>query len=130
MPLRVDPEKIEQALAEMATRTQPMTTAPGLQGVMARMQLNVMPVLTRWRVSEQNRTEADPEEVGNALIGLFATAIASEVAAVYGPGVSDEHFDMVNRFLGGIAEEVGAMLTGTHPGTITHMVAGTEAGAA
>lgn len=111
MPAKVDPEKLEAALAAMIEEMKPGLNMAGLTGTIARMQTEVNPALPRWRANEVNRA-TDPNHVSNAMVALIASTLVSESQAVYGPGATDEHYGYINAVLQGIAEEFGSMLHG------------------
>lgn len=128
--LRVDPEKMEQQLALMQKAMAEQVNRPGTHGVIARMQMMVMPALYRWRTAEMNRIECDPNEIANALIALFATTLFSEACSVYGEPIDDDHYKFLNGFMMGMGEEVAAMLAGQRPGLNAEFVGATEGGTA
>lgn len=128
--LRVDPEKMEAELAALRKAMESQVNLPGARGTIARMQMQVLPALTRWRTGEINRIEFDPNDVANALVALISCTLFSEACSVYGDEIASDHYKFFNNMMQGIAEEFGALLGGTRPGMTTKYVGGTEAGTA
>jgi hypothetical protein len=126
--LRVDPEKIEADLAAVLLREIEKTKESGFVGVMARAQVALLPAITRWRLGEINRLDADPNEVANALLRIFSSTLVGEAYSVHGTKVDEDHFQFVNLMLRGIGEECGALLTNNVPGVTVHRTEPTDIG--
>jgi hypothetical protein len=127
--LRIDPEKIEAELAAMQKAMALQANLPGPPGAIARMQMAVLPALTRWRTAEINR-DVNPNDVANALVALFAATLYSEVTTVYGTEIDDDHYQFLNKMMLGIGQEVGAFLEGNRPGVTRKFIGGSDVGTA
>lgn len=91
-----------------------------IAGAIDRLQADVLPALEGWR-NDQSRRGASDNEIGNALVALFASIMFSEVTHTLGSEIDQRHYTAVNRMLQGVGEEVAEMLSGR----MVHEEAGT-----
>jgi hypothetical protein len=109
LPKMIDLADVEAAMEAFRVRERAKTELPGMDGIVARAQLAALPALTIWRVKEMN-LGTDPNEMMNALVMVLAAALSGEIMSTTHERV--EQFDIVNRVLQGLAEEIASILTG------------------
>ena len=110
--LRIDPEKIEQQLATMIEDLLPHCDGSDPGAVVARMQMQVIPALIRWKTGEANRG-TDHNGVLNAFVAMVSSQLVSLTVEVIGSTeISGEHFTTANTVLMAIGEEIGSILSG------------------
>jgi hypothetical protein len=110
--MRVDPDKVEAQLSSMLAALAPYTEGDEPRHVLARMQMQVLPAIVRWKTSEMNRGSAE-NDVLNAFVCMVSSQMAGIVGEVIGSAdFGDPHFEMVNSLLQAIAEEVGSIMSG------------------
>jgi len=74
----IDMEELEKVLAEAAGRAAPDLKGPKFENLVARIQTEVGPEMTRWRTREHN-AQHDPAEILQALCLFMASTMAGEL---------------------------------------------------
>jgi len=105
----IDPEKVEQQLANMVAALAPHVEGDALTNVVARIQTAVIPAFIRWKAGEMNR-QSDTNSVLNAVVAFMSSQMVGVIGDV--AASEEEAFQIANNMLQGIGEEVGAVLAG------------------
>jgi len=110
MATKIDPAKVEAEIAVMTERLTSLANTEGLEGVVMRMQLALIPPFIRWKFSEMNGVTTD-----NQICNAFVAFVSSQMAGLVADCVDDtnERYALANRLLQGIGEEVGSIFAGT-----------------
>src|SRR5579859_5769823 len=110
--MQVDPEKIERQLAAMVEGLKPFTEGSQPNNVLARVQSQVVPAFVMWSAGEKNRG-TDENALLNALVCFVSSQTVSMIAEMLGDAEFDTpHFELANRVLQAVGEEIGAIMTG------------------
>lgn len=110
--MTVDPEKIEQQLADMVAGLAPYSEGSAANNVVARMQMTVVPAYIRWKAGEANRG-SDENGILNAFVLFVSSQMVGTICETVGSSEIDEaHFALANRLLRAIGDEVGSIMTG------------------
>lgn len=122
--LRVDPEKLEAQIAEMVSTLEPRSKGTGVEAVVMRMQLALLPPFMRWKLAEMNGGATTDNEICNAFVAFAASQIAGIVhdcASTSGSieRAGDQHFAIANSIMQGIGEELAAIFASESPVTAT-----------
>lgn len=106
---QVDMAQLNRELAQASQVLNKRAELPGPDGATARMQLAVLAPLTLWRAEEGNRG-TDDNTILNVVVQLCASQIVASIKSLETDMGSE--VAMVNAMLGGIAEEIHAIMVG------------------
>lgn len=110
--MAIDPTKVDQQLAEMVASMAPFLDGAEPNNVLARLQSQVVPAFVRWRANETNR-RTEENVVLNAIVCFVSSQLVSAVCEVIGDtDIEDVHFELANKLLHAIGDEVGSIMTG------------------
>lgn len=106
----IDPEKVEQQIAAMAASLAPYVEGDRPNNVVSRCQAAVIPAFIRWKMGEMNRSSDQ-----NAVLNAFVAFVCSQMGALVVDCAegAQAQFDLANKLLQAIGEEIGAILSGT-----------------
>lgn len=108
----IDSEKVERQLTAMIESLKPHCEGSEPNNVLARLQADVVPAFIRWKLGEANRRTHE-DGVLNAFVCFVSSQMVGTIGELLGdPDAGEAHFQLANRLLQAIGEEVGSILTG------------------
>lgn len=105
MPHLFDLSEVKASLDAFLESEKHKTELPGFEGVVARAQQAILAPITIWRAEESNRG-TDDNTIMNAIVGMCASTIVGEIKENCPPGDVDAQFEVANRIIAAVAEEI------------------------